>query len=239
MKKSGFILSAILCILITMNSCYLANGQQTAGEYQINEQESIKYLIYLPEEYVDGGESMPLLLFLHGGGESGTDIEKVKKHGPPMLIEKGKDFPFIVLSPQNKHVKKYWDEQAVIALLDHMIETQNIDQSRIYLSGMSRGGYGAWQLAIQYPEKFAALIAICGVAPSPYAGWIDKNMPIWVFHGEDDPVIPISESERMVKALENKGYQVKFTRYPNTGHDSWTETYNNEMIYEWMLNQRR
>lgn len=229
------------CMLIFMMNVLLISGmaQQTPGAFTYNKKGSIQYLIYSPKGNLDSTTKIPLLLFLHGGGESGNDIEKVKKHGPPMLIEQGKEFPFFVLSPQNQYEKKFWDEQAVMALLDHIIETYPVDTTQIYLAGMSRGGYGAWQLAIQYPEKFAALVVISGVAPSPYAGWIDKNMPIWVFHGEDDPVIPIAESERMVDALKAKDYHVKFTRYPKTGHDAWTETFNNEELYDWLLKQKR
>ena len=101
---------------------------------------------------------------------------------------------------------------------------------------MSRGGYAAWRMAMQYPEKFAALVAICGVAPTFYSRWL-RDMPVWVFHGEDDGTIPVSESDKIVEEMRNRGQNVKYTRYPNTNHDSWTETFNNPELYEWLLKQ--
>ncbi len=114
-----------------------------------------------------------------------------------------------------------------------------MDKKRIYLTGLSRGGGAAWELAVQHPDKFAAMAVVCGMAPLPYAAWIDKKMPIWVFHGEEDESIPISESENMVKRLLGMGYQVRFTRYPGVGHDAWIQAYDTEELYEWFMEQAR
>lgn len=196
----------------------------------------LNYLLYLPENYADPSDAkFPLLLFLHGIGEGGDDLQKVKTHGPPKRIEEGKAFSFIVLSPQNPE-QKPWDDSTVIELLNEIIETYRVDTQRIYLTGMSCGGYGAWRLAIQHPNRFAALIPICGGGVPFFAPRI-KHLPIWVFHGAKDPVIPISESQRLVNALEDCGANVQFTIYPDTEHDSWTETYENPAVYDWMLAQ--
>jgi predicted peptidase len=179
-----------------------------------------------------------LVLFLHGGGEGGTDIQKVTKHGLPKLIAAGKTFPFIVASPQNPSESQFWDDQQLLLLLDELQRDLPVDPTRIYLTGLSRGGFGAWRLAIQNPERFAALVPICGGGPAPYAKRL-KNVPTWVFHGKQAPVIPIVESERMVNALRAAEGNVRFTIYPDAEHDAWSETYDNPELYQWMLNQKR
>ena len=213
-------------------------AQQKDYSFKYNKTQ-INYLLYLPSGYEKTNkEGFPLILFLHGGGESGNNIELVKKNGIPNLIEAGEDIPFIVLSPQNPHEKKLWDDFALKALLDKIIKKYNVDEKRIYLTGLSRGGYGAWRMAVQYPEVFAAVAPVCGATPVPYAGWI-SDIPFWVFHGAKDTVIPISESENMVIALKSLGASVIFTIYPDAGHDSWTETYKNPKLYEWFLSHSK
>ncbi|TWT48184.1 Alpha/beta hydrolase family protein [Rubripirellula amarantea] len=207
--------------------------------FQRTEGETMQYLLALPEAYASNtSERFPLLLFLHGGGESGSDIEKVKTHGPPKQIAAGMSLPFVLLAPQNPHESQFWDDQTLADLLDSIESDYRIDPDRIYLSGMSRGGFGAWRLAIQKPNRFAALVPICGGGDAPYAKKIN-HLPTWVFHGAKDPVIPISESQQMVDALEAAGGNVMFTIYPEADHDSWTETYDNPRVYQWMLEQTR
>src|SRR5680860_61826 len=191
-------------------------------------------------DVVDSAEKkFPLLLFLHGGGESGDSLVKVRRNGPPKLIARGKKFPFLILAPQNPHKKKWWDTKAVKQLLDTIVANNRVDKSRIYLTGLSRGGGAAWEMAVQYPETFAAMAVVCGMTPVPYASWIDKNMPIWVFHGIEDKSIPISESDEMVKKLLEMGYDVSFTRYKGVGHDSWIQAYDTETLYDWFVKQKR
>jgi len=197
----------------------------------------MKYLLYLPQDYkANSGQAWPLLLFLHGGGESGSNIEMVKTHGPPMMINQGAEFPFMVLSPLNPHSKKFWNETALIQLLDTIQSTYAVDRRKIYIAGISRGGYGAWRMACQYPDRFAALIAICGETPDHYAGWL-KDMPIWVFHGEDDRTISIKESDEMVAALKKNGNPVRYTRYPDMGHNVWSKAFSDPELFKWMLEQ--
>ena len=202
--------------------------------------ETFDYYLYYPEDYeVRKEEKFPLLLFLHGGGESGDSLASIKRNGPPKLITEGKKFPFLLLAPQNPHKRKWWNTKALMQLLDTIVAENRVDPNRIYLTGLSRGGGAAWELAVQYPEKFAALAVVCGMAPVPYASWIDKELPIWVFHGEEDTSIPISESETMVDRLKSMGYKVRFTRYPGVGHNSWELAYTTDELYEWFSKQKR
>jgi predicted peptidase len=197
----------------------------------------LNYLLALPDGYDEQPDKKwPLLLFLHGAGESGNDLSKVKMHGPPKLIEGGKAFPFLVVSPQSPGMG--WRPEALNALLDDVIEHYRVDQDRVYLTGLSMGGFGTWALAASRPERFAAIAPICG-GGNPRDVSALKDLPIWVFHGAKDNVVPLARSEDMVKALKEAGADVKFTVYPDAGHDSWTETYNNPELYEWFLSHTR
>lgn len=197
---------------------------------------TINYLLYLPDNYKDNN-SVPLLLFLHGSGERGDDIERIKIHGPAKLIEQGKKFPFIIVSPQCADNER-WNPEQLSRLLDDIVKNYKVDQNRIYATGLSMGGYGVWKLAQLYPDKFAAVIPICGGGDFLNACVI-KHLPVWVFHGAKDKVVSVQESERMVNALKKCGGNVRFTVYPEAGHDSWTETYNNQEIYTWLLDQKK
>jgi predicted peptidase len=198
---------------------------------------TLDYLLYLPDGYDKEDKAWPLLVFLHGLGESGKDLKKVKIHGPPKLIEAGKSFPFLVVSPQC--ARPGWDAGTLNALVDEITAKYKVDKDRVYLTGLSMGGFGTWDLAAAHPEKFAAIVPICG-GGSPEDAKKIKDLPIWVFHGAKDRAVPAARSEAMVKALKEAGAEnVKFTLYPNAEHDSWTETYNNPELYEWLLKQKR
>ncbi len=195
----------------------------------------LDYLIYLPEDYGKEQKTWPLMVFLHGAGERGSDLNKVKFHGPPKLVDQGKDLPFIIVSPQCP-ADKWWPNRIehVMALIDETIENYSIDENRIYLTGLSMGGYGTWTVASVYPERFAAIAPICG-GGQPYTARNLKNVPVWAFHGAKDSVVPLLQSQEMVDAVNNAGGHAKLTVYPKANHDSWTETYNNEKLYEWLL----
>ncbi len=231
---------SIICIFLLFQGCSSVQSQLIDGEMEIISTEKYSYYLYYPEDYeAKPDEKFPLLLFLHGGGESGDSLVTVKRNGPPGLIAKGKQFPFLILAPQNPDKKKWWNTRAVVQLLDTIVANNRVDPSRIYLTGLSRGGGAAWEMAVQYPEKFAALAVVCGMAPLPYASWIDKNMPIWVFHGDKDESIPISESIDMVGKLKEMGYNVQFTVYKGVGHNSWVRAYATEELYRWFVRQKR
>jgi len=213
--------------------CYMASAQQQTENFSLD----IEYLKYLPKDYqADGDKKWPLLVFLHGAGERGTDIEKIKVHGPPMLIEQGKDFPFIVVSPQAKNYG--WEPMLLREMIRNLMETEAVDPDRVYLTGLSMGGYGTWRLAAENPGMFAAIVPICG-GGNPEDVWKLRHMPTWVFHGAKDGIVPLSASESMVKPLQKINDQVKFTVYPETYHDSWIQAYNDPKLYEWLLQQKR
>jgi predicted peptidase len=195
----------------------------------------LHYLLYLPPKYEKGTEKWPLVVFLHGAGETGNDINKVKEHGPPKLVEK-KDFPFILISPQAP--TRGWNPEAVNGLIDDVMAHYRVDPDRVYLTGLSMGGYGTWALAAAYPDKFAAAVPICG-GGNPSAAAKLKNLPLWVFHGAKDTTVNPVQSKTMVEAVKKAGGNVKFTLYPEAGHDSWTEAYNDPELYKWLLSRRR
>lgn len=231
----------LLCYILLLQSCAAQSKPNLIdGEMETVTSEKLSYYLYYPDDYeINMDKDFPLLLFLHGGGESGDSLVAIKRNGPPKMIVDGKQFPFLILAPQNPYQKKWWNTRAVNQLLDSIISTNRIDKNRIYLTGLSRGGGAAWEMAVQYPAKFAAMAVVCGMTPVPYAAWIDKRMPIWVFHGEEDKSIPISESENMVGRLQSMGYDVKFTRYPGVGHNSWIQAYKTEALYDWFMQQER
>jgi len=205
----------------------------------------LDYLLFLPQGYgSDPQGRWPLILFLHGAGERGDDLALVKKHGIPKIVERQNDFPFIALSPQCPADSAWWvHNDALDALLDEIVGTYAADPDRLYLTGLSMGGYGAWHLATLYPHRFAAVAPICG-GGLWFFGFPEnvcrlKDVPVWAFHGAKDPAVPLEESEKMVEALKDCGGDVRFTVYPDAGHDSWTETYDNPELYEWFLQHRR
>jgi predicted peptidase len=237
--RNTFVLSLVLIVMTTGASPKVADDpQDTQQSAQLKTQIQVEmgYLLYLPKDY-DTKESWPLVLFLHGAGERGNDLELVKKHGPPKLISEGKDFPFIVVSPQCPK-DRWWEPIELLALLDEIGKTHNVDEDRIYLTGLSMGGFGTWRLAAFAPDRFAAVAPISGGGETYWAKQI-APLPVWAFHGAKDKGVPLERSEAMIEALKKQGGNPKLTVYPDAEHDSWTETYNNPQFYEWLLEQKR
>ena len=191
------------------------------------------YLLYLPSVLPKGRKRWPLLIFLHGAGERGNDLELVKHHGPLKLIHRGKTLPFIVVAPQCPF-GQWWFTSQLDLWLNEILQTLPVDQKRIYLTGLSMGGFATWSWAIEHPERFAAIAPICG-GGEPFLAERIKNLPIWTFHGAKDPVVPLRRSLEMVNALKKVGANIQLTVYEQAGHDSWTETYNNPGLYTWFL----
>ncbi len=210
-----------------------ATAQQTPAKFSLD----VRYLLALPEGYdADTTKRWPLLIFLHGSGESGLDLNKVKAHGPPKLVESGKKLPFIVVSPQSDYGG--WDAGILHRLLLDLKKNMRVDPDRIYLTGLSMGGFGSWEFASRFAGELAAMAPICG-GGDPADVWKMRYVPVWCFHGAKDNVVPLGSSARMVEALKPYQPGVKFTVYPEAGHDSWTEAYNNDSLYTWLLAQRR
>ncbi len=207
----------------------------------------LNYLLFLPKGYeAAGSKRWPLILFLHGAGERGTDIWKVATHGPPKHIATHPEFPFIVVSPQCPE-GQIWSNDVLLALLEEVTRSYAVDPARIYLTGLSMGGYGTWNLGLAYPDKFAAIVPICGggelitiLLSSGEKSHALKTLGVWAFHGGKDPVVPVEESQRMINLLKRFGVgDTKLTIYPEAGHDSWSETYNNPELYDWLLKHQR
>ncbi|MBN1507452.1 MAG: prolyl oligopeptidase family serine peptidase [Sedimentisphaerales bacterium] len=218
------------------------SGRQSEQTFQkeVTRTVSLRYLLYLPTRYGENREQKwPLILFLHGAGERGNDLELVKKHGPPKLIGQGTAFPFVIVSPQCP-ADLWWTEMldGLVSLLDEVQSRYAVDPDRVYLTGLSMGGFGTWALGCRHPERFAAIAPICGGGEWFLANRL-KTVPVWAFHGAKDQVVAPRESTEMVDALKRAGADVQLTVYPEAQHDSWTQTYNNPKLYEWFLGHRR
>ncbi|MBA2114310.1 carboxylesterase family protein [Bremerella alba] len=194
------------------------------------------FLCYQPHEF-QAETKLPLLIFLHGAGERGTDLELVKKHGPPKLIDQGEDLPFVVISPQCP-LDQWWAMQENVdglAQLTQYIQSEySTDADRTYLTGMSMGGYGSWATAAAYPNLFAAIIPVCGGADLAIAADL-KPTAAWAFHGRDDEIVPVIRSKEIVNEVSKIGGDARLTIYDNVQHDSWSVTYANREIYDWLL----
>lgn len=211
-----------------------AAAQQTPEKFI----QETQYLLSLPEGYnKDTTKRWPLLIFLHGSGEAGYDLNKVKVHGPPKLAEKGKKFPFIVVSPQA--LPRFgWETETIYRLIQHLKQTQRVDKNKIYLTGLSMGGYGTWDIASKYPEEFAAIAPVCGGGDTSKAYRL-RNIPIWNFHGAKDDVVLPEQSDRMIKAASRFNKDVRYTLYPEANHNSWDLTYDNDSLYLWLLSKSK
>lgn len=207
---------------------------------QHKQKANYKYLLYLPKDYSATSKVYPLMIYLGGGSQRGADLNKLKTFGPPSLISKGKEFDFIIVSPQCPEGKTWTSENWFDALSASLIPEYRIDTSRIYVTGISIGGYGTWQVAMDYPDKFAAIIPLCGGINDSDTTNISKikHLPIWTFHGTADDVIPIAETERVFKKLRMLKSQIRFTRIKNGDHGI-QYLYEDPEIYKWMLKQRK
>jgi predicted peptidase len=216
---------------MTLNAQYL--------EWHVAREVTSHFWLHLPIA-AQMGKPCPLILFLHGAGERGDNLEQVKVHGIPKIVEQQPDFPFITIAPQCPVDSSWPFELDVLqALLDHAVANLPVDPARCYLTGLSMGGYGTWALAAQCPERWAAIAPICGGGSWLY-GFPQRVMrlvglPVWAFHGARDPIVPLAESQRLVDALVTNGGDAKLTIYPEAGHDSWSETYANPELYQWFL----
>ncbi len=199
----------------------------------------------------------PMVLFLHGAGERGTDNEKQIIHIKKLFSnpENREKYQAFVIAPQCPEGKRWvevnwsakshsmpeepsWAMNYTIDLLKDLIENYPVDTTRIYVTGLSMGGYGSWDIISRYPDKFAAAIAICGGGDEKVAQKI-KNIPIWAFHGSNDKVVPVSRSRNMVNAIKQAGGNPKYTEYKGVGHGSWIKAYNEENLLDWLFEQKK
>jgi predicted peptidase len=217
-------------------------GKQVEQSLEIPGQAAVGYLLYLPEDYdPQSDQKWPLMLFLHGRGESNGPLSLVAKWGPPQLVQRGENLPYILVSPQCPRDDRWADDNqqaAVLKLLDSVSERYRVDTQRIYLTGLSLGGFGSWRLAADHPQRFAAVVPICGGGNPQWAESL-APLPIWVWHGTEDRAVPYERSEAMVSAIREAGGQsVRFTSLEHVGHNCWSAAYATPELYQW-LDQHR
>ncbi len=204
----------------------------------VNVHVDYKYILEVPKTS-NPDTLFPLLIFLHGSGERGDSVDLVRVHGPWKFLESHPEYGFIILAPQC-HSDDYWNPAALDLLVSEIIRKYPVDTMRIYLTGLSMGGYGTWDFAFYHPQRFAAIAPVCGSSIQFRLRSVTlKDMPIWIFHGALDDVVPIDNSVEVVKRLIELGNPVKFTVYPYANHDAWTKTYQNEELYKWFLEHQR
>jgi len=223
----------VIALLFSLNS-FSQSDVNGKLKTEIVQKQEIGYALHIPSNIK---EKKPLIIFLHGSGERGTDIEKVKVHGPFKYL-KTHELDSYILAPQCPE-NEYWNEEVLYRLILKIQKENNIDSNRIYLTGLSMGAWGAWNLAFAHPETFAALV--------PIAGFVDrvpmiedckiKAIPIRIFHGLLDDVVNVDYSITIYKKLKSCNADVQLTIFDDAGHDSWSKVYDNPEIYDWMFKQ--
>ncbi|HVL11248.1 MAG TPA: prolyl oligopeptidase family serine peptidase [Gemmata sp.] len=204
------------------------------------------YVVFVPHGY-DGTKEYPVILFLHGAGE--TKNPKAKKEGKmpaevgigPAIKKREKDFPFVTVIPRAESFG--WGAESAnakraLAMLDEVMKEYKIDAKRQYLTGLSMGGMGTWSIALAHPDRFAAIVPICGRGDAKQAEKI-KDLPCWAFHGDADTSVPVSGSRDMIEAIKKAGGTPKYTEYPKVGHNSWDPAYAEKELFPWLLEQKK
>lgn len=199
-------------------------------------QGGLSYLLHRPD---DAAERLPLVIFLHGAGERGDDLDRVTVHGPPRQVTDGRRLPFVMAAPQCPTDSRWEDHQeSLTGLIDELLATLPIDPDRVYLTGLSMGGSGTWSLAARQSDRFAAIAPICGRGDPATAEQL-TGLPIWAFHNADDPVVPVAGTTGIVEAIAAAGGDVRATINETGGHDAWTAAYDDPELYAWLLRHRR
>lgn len=235
----------------------------TKSAYQDEAGNVLPYQILFPRNY-DRNRQYPLVLFLHGAGERGTDNEKQLTHGGKLFLdEKARtDFPAIVVFPQcppesywssvnidrekrpmlldfSYNDQLNWPTQAAVDLVKSLLKTESVDKNRVYLMGLSMGGMGTFETLSRYPKLFAAATPICGGGDPDLTKRYAKRLPLWVFHGDADDVVEVKYSRKMVAKLKELGGRVSYTEYPGVGHGSWNNVFAEPRLLPWLFAQNR
>jgi predicted peptidase len=214
--------------------------------------ETMPYLLFVPEGY-DKTKPYPLLLWLHGGGTRGNDLKLLlaygNEHGIGFLARPDNQarYPSFILAPQCPPNRFWGDSEStqpsaemrlVLEILDKIREDYAVDSRRLYVMGMSLGGYGTWDIIIRRPATFAAAVPICG-GGNPSKATLIAQTPIWAFHGDEDEMVNVSESQRMIAALKKAGGQPRYTEYKGVGHNSWVRAFKEPDFLSWIFAQKR
>jgi predicted peptidase len=216
------------------------------GEFATAIPVRLRYRAYSPSSEVRSGVDArrPLIVFLHGASARRGDLSAVASLGLPQKLERGDEVPFVVVAPQcPPNLDWSMILPALGPFMTEVVDRFHADPNRVYLTGLSMGGFGAWALATEYPDLFAAVAPICG-GGRPLLDFPERlqrivRMPVWCFHGERDEEIPVRESLKLVDALRAYGGDVRLTVYRDVGHDSWTQAYDDPELYAWFLRQVR
>jgi predicted peptidase len=234
-------LSLLLASAVFVGAAQPTPGKQVEQSLGTSDGASIPYLLYLPEAYSPSGEPVPMILFLHGRGESDGPLSLVTKWGPPRRLAAGESMNYLVVSPQCPR-ESFWSaddqQQRLTELLAHIQKEFNVDKDRIILTGLSMGGFGTWRLAADHPDVFAAAAPVCGRG-NPQDGAKLVKLPIWAWHGVEDRVVPVERSVEMVEAIKAAGgTKVRFTSLEHIGHASWQAAYQSSDLYQWFDRQK-
>lgn len=255
----------VLSVLLLIAAAGAGKAETSAERFetQFSEEISLQYFLTLPEGYgaaaereggdaerQETGEGWPLVIFLHGSGERGDDLDKVRKWGPLRQIDRGQApdalLNAIIVTPQCPN-RSWWAGdnmlKALDGLLDETVSQYDVDKSRIYLTGLSMGGYGTWAWAGSRRDTFAAIVPICGGGSRWHGESVGRaKLPVWCFHGDNDPAVPLAESVAMMQQVWDAGHRgtdARLTVYPNTAHNSWAATYSDPAMWEWLFSHRR
>jgi predicted peptidase len=235
------VLGFVLSLTFSMFAADPAPGKQVEQSLVTSDGGAIPYLLYLSPNYSATGAAVPMMLFLHGRGESDGPLSVVAKWGPPRRLAAGEQMKYLVVSPQCPR-SSFWSaddqQKRLLELLEHVQKTNNIDQDRIYLTGLSMGGFGTWRLACDHPEMFAAAAPVCGRGDPGKAANLVK-LPVWAWHGVDDKTVPVQTSIEMVEGIKAAGgTKVRFTTLEHVGHASWQAAYQSADLSSWFDQQR-
>jgi len=247
----------VMLCMINLESVKAQQGFQKEVFYSSN-QDSLLYNILYPQNFIAEDnliEKYPLVLFLHGSGERGNDNEKPIIHIKGLFLDLAnrEKYPAFVIAPQcpkeKRWLEKSWKLKAhsqpvepsetmakTKELIDYLLKKYPIDKNRIYITGLSMGGFGTWDAIARYPDKFAAAIPICGGGDENTASLI-KNIPIWAFHGSDDKVVKIERSRNMIEAIKKENGNPLYTEYKGVGHGSWIPAYKEKELLKWLFKQ--
>ena len=258
-----FVLLGLVLSLLPTATASAQDGQVLPRTTEVGGR-TYGWQVFVPAAVLSGAETNPaVILFLHGAGQLGSDGVRQTEIGLPAVLRERPDFPALVVMPQSPR-GSWWGtpeiETVALAALDASVAEFGGDPDRTYLTGLSLGGYGTWALAYRYPERFAALVPVCGgittrrtrmpvpdwhpSATHPDDPWAEAarvvaDIPVWIFHGGEDRRVPTEESRRMVAALEAAGAEPRYTEYPGVGHDSWVQAYREDGLYDWLFSHRR
>lgn len=227
-------------ILFTIIFCFSGRAQAPSERTISRPGASIKkYLVYLPDKYRRRHtQRWPVLFFLHGKGERGDDLSKTLVTGMPEILQH--DLPYILIVPQCKMNAPTWELPSLDSLYEDVKRSLRIDTNRIYLTGLSMGGYGSWIWASANPERFAAVVPVAGYGLSRLNPCAMKDLPVWTFHNTDDNTIKVSETRKIVQAIKACGNtKIYYRESPYGGHDSWTKAYKDPALFSWLSEQKK